>query len=529
MRPDEAKTLALIKKLVAEGMPLEEARRVALAQHGADYRQQLKDEFDAGQAARRAVPPEPVAQPEPPVDMSRFDVLPGDNSRTQRVWNPQTRTYDQVLKPKPFDPQAAEREADAARIAANISQHYGPEEAAQWQAANDRGNLYVPATPTMRKKADDLTANQYAAMSGDEEATQYLRGIDERRLASRRPGWIREAGLDPDAPETQNMSPAALAKQATDARAAKKQARELQWRAQMMMNAGNFAGALALPGIDDNMRTAVLNQQTAALNSRRPGAPIQFGPNPLGVQAAQAAGDAKNGDTDVRLAAIQADMDKARAELEQRRQEAIAAQQRWQEEAEARREEQRQANERHLEQVRAENARSAAQLEASRQASEREWSTRDKMNSDNASAEREKAAAAQRLQEERDRQTAENLAKKERDLTVIAPMEAKHGPGVRHILAGSYETPEAQASLESMAAAADQSWTGFYNSDAVRLDATLQRLGVADPSVRRGLVNFYGLGPGAAFGPGGRSGPISNTVNWWYGDPRYQQSPPPGP
>ena len=151
------------------------------------------------------------------------------------------------------------------------------------------------------------------------------------------------------------------------------------------------------------------------------------------------------------------------------------------------------------------------------------------MNSDNASAEREKAAAAQRLQEERDRQTAENLAKKERDLTVIAPMEAKHGPGVRHILAGSYETPEAQASLESMAAAADQSWTGFYNSDAVRLDATLQRLGVADPSVRRGLVNFYGLGPGAAFGPGGRSGPISNTVNWWYGDPRYQQSPPPGP
>jgi hypothetical protein len=72
---------------------------------------------------------------------------------------------------------------------------------------------------------------------------------------------------------------------AANQRQADKQARELQWRATVMMRAGNYAGALALPGLDPAMQSAILNQQNAALNANRPGGPLNFGPTPLGVEA----------------------------------------------------------------------------------------------------------------------------------------------------------------------------------------------------------------------------------------------------
>jgi hypothetical protein len=117
---------------------------------------------------------------------------------------------------------------------------------------------------------------------------------------------------------------------------------------------------------------------------------------------------------------------------------------------------------------------------------------------------------------ERQRVTAagEN-AKKEQQAVALA------GPGAVDILAGNFQTPAAQASLEKLAADADQSWTGFYNSDAVRMDAMLQRLGVSDPGRRQALVVQYGIGKPLA---PGRSGPISAFFNWLSGPPQYQQA-----
>jgi hypothetical protein len=525
----QAKFRAVYRSLIAQGYSPGQAAEVASQQsgYGDSVRSDLRKEWENRPAA--ATP-----ETQPPAmysDMAQFDVLPGDQPGTQRVWNPQTGSYETRRMPQ-ADPRAAEKAVEQQRTYDAIAENYAPGEADKWRSADERGTIHVPRTPRMIDRADEARQDEYLAMEGGIGARGRIQQRTERQSQTYHPQWAREAGLDPNDPEVMAMPRGDLIAAARAKRNEGKptpQQRELQWRATVMMRAGNHAGALALPGLDDNARSAILNHQNAALNAGRGGGPIQFGPNPLGVQAAADAGEAKNGDTDVRLAAIQADMNKANAELEQRRQEALTAQQRWQEEADARRADQRLANDRQLEQMRAENTRAAAQLDAAQKNSEREWSTRDKMNSDNAAAERDKTAAAQKLQEDKDRQSAELLARREREATVVVPLEAKYGPGVRHILAGSYETPEAQESLESMAAASDQSWTGFYNSDAVRLDSTLQRLGVADPSVRRGLVNRYGLGPMAATGPGGRSGPISNTVNWWSGPPRYPQSPPPGP
>lgn len=101
---------------------------------------------------------------------------------------------------------------------------------------------------------------------------------------------------------------------------------------------------------------------------------------------------------------------------------------------------------------------------------------------------------------------------------LLDSMESKYGEGVIALAEGDYETPDAQAALAKMAADADQSWTGFYNSDARRMDAVLARLGVADPAVRRDLVSRFGLSSMTATGAGGRSGLVSGVTNWLYGD-----------
>lgn len=118
---------------------------------------------------------------------------------------------------------------------------------------------------------------------------------------------------------------------------------------------------------------------------------------------------------------------------------------------------------------------------------------------------------------EQDEKEAEDLKARIESEALLKPMEAKYGEGVRAIAAGDYGTPDSQSSLERIAADADQSWSGFYNSDAARMDAVLDRLGVSDPAVRRELVNRFGLSAMSASGPGGRSGPISGIVNWFSG------------
>lgn len=102
----------------------------------------------------------------------------------------------------------------------------------------------------------------------------------------------------------------------------------------------------------------------------------------------------------------------------------------------------------------------------------------------------------------------------------VAAESLRYGPGVEDLMGGNYGTPGAQEALADIAAESDQSWTGFYHSDARRLDAELQRLGIMDPEVRRQLVEQYGLGGMSSGSGGGRSGVISGLVNWMSGDYR---------
>lgn len=146
--------------------------------------------------------------------------------------------------------------------------------------------------------------------------------------------------------------------------------------------------------------------------------------------------------------------------------------------------------------------------------------SRERVATANTDVERTKVDAMLAGKKEEMQRTAdqqEKLAERER----LAPFISQYGPGVQHILDGNYGTPEAQESLGLIAADADRSWTGFYNSDALRMDATLQQMGVTDPNLRRQFIEEYGLGTQQAFGPGGRSGPISGLVNFFSGDPRY--------
>jgi hypothetical protein len=105
-----------------------------------------------------------------------------------------------------------------------------------------------------------------------------------------------------------------------------------------------------------------------------------------------------------------------------------------------------------------------------------------------------------------ERAKADELARKEKMMQedrLLAPMEQKYGPGVRHIYQGDYSTPEASEALGNMAMGSDQSTFGFWQSDAARMDALLRRLGVNDPEQRRQMVEQHGYdGRGSwFFGP----------------------------
>jgi hypothetical protein len=89
---------------------------------------------------------------------------------------------------------------------------------------------------------------------------------------------------------------------------------------------------------------------------------------------------------------------------------------------------------------------------------------------------------------------AEDLKARIESEALLKSMEAKYDEGVRAIAGGDYESPEAERTLQKMAAASDQSWTGFFPSDAQRMDAILERLGMADAAARQRLVAIYGTG-----------------------------------
>lgn len=282
----QAKFREVYRSLIAQGYSPEQATEVASQQsgYGDSVRSDLRKEWESRPTAAT---PE-TQPPAPPSDMAQFDVLPGDQPGTQRVWNPQTGTYETRRMPQ-ADPRAAERAAEQQRTYDNIAENYAPGEADKWRSADERGTIHVPRTPRMIANADAARQDEYLAMEGGIGARGRIQQRTERQSQSYHPQWAREAGLDPNDPEVMAMPRGDLIAAARAKRNEGKptpQQRENMWRVQMMMNAGNFAGAMTLAGSDPNMASVVMNQQNAALNANRGGGPLQFGPNPLGVQAA---------------------------------------------------------------------------------------------------------------------------------------------------------------------------------------------------------------------------------------------------
>jgi hypothetical protein len=94
----------------------------------------------------------------------------------------------------------------------------------------------------------------------------------------------------------------------------------------------------------------------------------------------------------------------------------------------------------------------------------------------------------------------------------LAISERAFGPGVRDIAGKQYENPAAVETLSSIAKQANQSWTGFWEADAQRMDAILHRIGVTDPTVRHKLVEEHGLKA---------RGLASVPSYYFHGTPRY--------
>jgi hypothetical protein len=113
---------------------------------------------------------------------------------------------------------------------------------------------------------------------------------------------------------------------------------------------------------------------------------------------------------------------------------------------------------------------------------------------------------------DRDKLTAATTAqtKAQEDLKLeqtMAPLASQYGDGVRHIAAGDYGTPQAEASLKKMALESDKSWFGFHTGDAERMDGILLRLGVVDADTRHQMIERFGYGASGFFGSGeGRGG-----------------------
>jgi hypothetical protein len=115
------------------------------------------------------------------------------------------------------------------------------------------------------------------------------------------------------------------------------------------------------------------------------------------------------------------------------------------------------------------------------------------------------------------RLTAQEDLKREQSL---APLAAQYGEGVRHIAAGDYATPQAQDALRKLAKQSDESWFGFGQKDAVRMEAILQRLGVNDPDARSQMIERFGYEPSNNFLGMGGDGRGERLSYWFSGRPR---------
>jgi hypothetical protein len=188
----------------------------------------------------------------------------------------QQASWNQFLEDNPdemrrYRPQeaaardAAARDAETKQLYPTIVAKYGEGEAKAWLAARQAGDVYVPTTAHQQSMNAQRQADELAAARGNREARGRLDEADARYTQQvSAPRWLREANLNPDDPAVKAMGPGELRWRARNARNADKQERELQWRAQVMMNAGNRLGALALPGLDDWQRAAIVGGPTPA-------------------------------------------------------------------------------------------------------------------------------------------------------------------------------------------------------------------------------------------------------------------------
>jgi hypothetical protein len=238
---------------------------------------QLQEQWDsseahareAGRIIRSGLHPQTPVDPGTPEQQARWNQFLEDNPDEMQRYRPQEFAAREAAK---------QAESDKAH-AAMLEQKYGPGTGAKWLAAREQGRGVGTDVIPVHKPTDQEIAERNAADA------RYTQNVS-------RPRWAREAGLSQDVATEKNedgtgpkMSDNDLRLAAANQRQADKQARELQWRATVMMRAGNYAGALALPGLDPAMQSAILNQQNAALNANRPGGPLNFGPTPLGVEA----------------------------------------------------------------------------------------------------------------------------------------------------------------------------------------------------------------------------------------------------
>lgn len=427
----------------------------------------------------------------------------------------------------PIDPSArykSDEEADRKKEARdarmegvfkNIRQRYGEEEEAAARDAYSRGEIHVPQTSAQRSRNEYRKNLEYTAMGdGDnaDESRQRLRameaGVNYDDLTPNEAAALRARGGNMSAEREDRMmrrlrNQARLTGQTDNAayndagmlreliagnREAKREQNETMWRARAMLRGGNAVGAQALPGLNDWQRQM-----------------LSGGPTPLGVQAAQAAGAGRAADADVRLAALQAQMEEAEAT---RQQQAQQFQERMQAEADKRETDRQLAAEQHqlaAERLTADNKRGLAEIDARLLASKMEMDA--KLGATNAAV----------AEKEKERLAAEAAAVRARQMAW-----QQQEPGLFDIASGRANTRSASAALKALAATSDRfQWLpggGFglreataMNEELLRIAAQAQQLGVqsplADPEYRRKLIMQYGYSSGWSGGRGG-----------WFGD-----------
>lgn len=401
---------------------------------------------------------------------------------------------------------------------------------ARWadeEPGSDRQRMYNPQgyAEAMAAREQERLARAAAEqeMYGVAEGPNWRENLTDEQLAA------REARSEADRRQAENNKATRANVQGTDSYK-KYEAKKAKLEANRVLMQQNPFLTLGDPSLTDLQRE-VLSRNLLGKNNRGDDPRVE-----VAMLEAQARSEDRRADIDSRysLAAQERDSRRELAEMEAKakaddRAAAVAAQAELaRAEREARSEEQRLAREaedrrwqeRSASEDRKYSERSAAeqrQFEERMAAMKADNELRAKgIESQLAQFSSSNALARQKVDDEaRVRAEQEKaIAKKRLEDEAVALA----GPGGVHVVNKTFDTPQAQQALENLAASSDQSWTGYYNSDAVRFEALLRRLGVDDAVTRQNLVTQYGLGK--PFAPG-RSGPVSALFNWLSGPPNY--------